>query len=148
MASHLGPECNLWCIAEEGNATSGCGIDPRTSLTALGRSARGAPTGIWAAERSGGGWRPSARANEEGFREEVTFKLDGQDYPRVVARDTTVSQTLADVDTLEGITKRNGTVFEDYIRTVSKDRKTMTYNTKGMNAQGQKSEIAQVFDRQ
>jgi hypothetical protein len=31
--------------------------------------------------------------------------------------------------------------------TVSRDRKTMTYGTEGTDAQGQKFEIAQVFDR-
>jgi hypothetical protein len=85
-------------------------------------------------------------AKGEPSHEQVTFKLDGQDYPRAVAKDTTVSQALANADTVEGIMKMDGKVTGTYTMTVSKDRKTMTFQ--GADAQGRKSECVQAFDRQ
>lgn len=86
-------------------------------------------------------------AKGETFHEEVTFTLDGKDYPRVVQKGTVVSQTLADADTVKGVAKQDGKVIGSFTMTVSKDRKTMTYQSKGTDEKGQKWEVNQVFDR-
>jgi len=82
---------------------------------------------------------------------QVTYKLDGKDYPQAeIGAQTvsTVAQKLVDADTVEHIVKRGGKVTSTGTQTLSKDGKTFTFRVKGTNAQGQPFSFVSVHEKQ
>jgi hypothetical protein len=81
-----------------------------------------------------------------------TFKYDGLDYPsgyNAMTREKgTTAYQVIDPYTVQVIQKVNGkpTAIKN-VRTISKDRKTMTYTTTGTNAQGQAVNNVAVFEK-
>jgi len=82
-----------------------------------------------------------------------TAKYDGKDYPFTsTARDAVKGQTVRlkriDANTTQRTTYFNGKQIGTVTEVVSKDRKTLTRNQKGVNAQGQPIDNVQVLDKQ
>jgi len=82
---------------------------------------------------------------------EYVYKPDGKDYP-VAAKGQTAFGTInlrsVDPYTVEFTQKADGKAFSNGKRTVSKDGKTMTIETKGTNPQGQPTSSMQVWEKQ
>jgi len=79
---------------------------------------------------------------------ELSIKLDGKDYP--IADDPTrdiVAMKKIDDYTIEETNKKDGKVTTITRTVYSRDGKSRTATTTGMNAQGQKVNNVAVFDR-
>jgi len=75
-------------------------------------------------------------------------KLDGQNYPLDGNPDAdTISAKRINARSVETTFKKGGKVTMVNTRTVSADGKTMTVTSTGTNAQGQKVNNVQVFDK-
>lgn len=77
------------------------------------------------------------------------YRLDGKDYPITGSAEfDSVAVKQVDESTIDGTLKRAGKAAATTRRTLSKDKKTMTVTTKGMNRAGQTMHNVLVFDRQ
>ena len=78
--------------------------------------------------------------------------FDGKDYPYTYSGTegnlTHIALKRVDRYTWEAVNKGKGTVMNVGTNTVSKDGKTLTYTSKGTNAQGQPTTAVQVFEKQ
>lgn len=80
---------------------------------------------------------------------EYTAGFDGKDHPiKGAANADTVALKRIDTHTTERTDKKAGKVVATFVRTVSKDGKTMTVTQTGTNAQGQPMNNTVVLDRQ
>lgn len=78
-----------------------------------------------------------------------TFKYDGTEYPTGLGTGfTALALKRVDASTVEVTQKVNGKVIGPVTRTLSQDRKSLTYRGKGVNPQGQATNDVLVFDRQ
>jgi len=78
-----------------------------------------------------------------------TYQTDGKDYPATGSPDyDTISARQVNVSTAQFVLKRSGKQVGSTDRTVSKDGKTLTANTKITTASGQTIEGTLVFDKQ
>ncbi len=110
----------------------------------------------WTFEDRGGGviLRTSEGIDAQGNRtfEQDAFKRDGKDYPHFVLGakvPQSLSVRLVNAYTEEVILKADGKATAiSYTATISKDGKTMTFTSKGTNAQGQRINNVVVFERQ
>jgi hypothetical protein len=81
--------------------------------------------------------------------DELSIKLDGKDYPIAaddLTRDTVAMKKIDDY-TIEETNKKDGKVTTITRTVYSRDGKSRTATTTGMNAQGQKVNNVAVFDR-
>jgi hypothetical protein len=80
--------------------------------------------------------------------DELSIKLDGKDYPIAddPTRDTVAMKKIDDY-TIEETNKKDGKVTTITRTVYSRDGKSRTATTTGMNAQGQKVNDVAVFDR-
>ena len=82
---------------------------------------------------------------------EYVYKPDGKDYP-IAAKGQgaflTIDLRTVDAYTVEFTQKADGTAFGTGKRTVSKDGKTMTIETKGTSQQGQPTSSMAVWEKQ
>lgn len=78
-----------------------------------------------------------------------TIVYDGKDYP-VTGSDDYDSVASKRVDDFTGETtrKQGGKVVQTVTRVVSKDGKTLTQTTKGVDAEGKTVDIVAVYDKQ
>jgi hypothetical protein len=79
------------------------------------------------------------------------FRHDGKDYPFAsinVTNITTIAQRRIDAYTVELTFKVDGKVTTVATEVVSKDGKTMTFEQKGTNAQGQPIHNIQILEKQ
>jgi len=80
---------------------------------------------------------------------EFTANYDGKDSPVTGNPDADmVSRTLVNPNTVETITKKDGKVISTQRSVVSKDGKTRTVTTKGLNAKGETMNNVAVYDKQ
>jgi len=82
---------------------------------------------------------------------EYVYKPDGKDYPVAGKGQTaffTINLKAVDPYTVDFVQKADGTQFNTGKRTVSKDGKTMTIETKGTNPQGQPTSSMAVWEKQ
>jgi len=78
-----------------------------------------------------------------------TVKYDGNDYPVTGAPWDTISITQVDSNTFTTVTKKTGGKYKSTGRTViSKDGKTMTTTSKGINAEGKPFNYTMVWEKQ
>jgi hypothetical protein len=78
-----------------------------------------------------------------------TAKYDGNDYPVIGAPWDTISIKQVDSNTFTSVTKKTGGKYKSTGRTViSKDGKTMTTTSKGINAQGKPFSYTMVWEKQ
>jgi hypothetical protein len=77
-------------------------------------------------------------------------RFDGKDYPYTGnATIDTISLKRIDNNSFESVNKKAGKVIAEGTNVVSRDGKTMTYTSKGANAQGQLiTSSVQVFEKQ
>jgi hypothetical protein len=81
--------------------------------------------------------------------DELSIKLDGKDYPIAaddLTRDTVAMKKIDDY-TIEETNKKDGKVTTITRTVYSRDGKSRTATTTGMNAQGQRVNNVAVFDR-
>jgi hypothetical protein len=79
----------------------------------------------------------------------LTFKDDGKPYPVSGNPDfDMVAVTRVDASTTHSTQTKAGATVGSGVRTVSKDGKTMTFEQKGMHADGGKYNDVSVYDRQ
>jgi hypothetical protein len=81
--------------------------------------------------------------------DELSIKLDGKDYPIAaddLTRDTVAMKKIDDY-TIEETNKKGGKVTTITRTVYSRDGKSRTATTTGMNAQGQRVNNVAVFDR-
>lgn len=79
---------------------------------------------------------------------EYSAALDGKDHPMTGSPDgDTISLKALGANSIETTYKLKGKVTVVNVRTVSADGKTLTVTTKGTNAQGQKVNNLQVFEK-
>jgi ABC-type transport system substrate-binding protein len=89
----------------------------------------------------------NAEGNKTSF--DYTAQYDGKDYPVNGNRNAdTISLKRVNDRTVESTLKKDGKVVTTVRRVVSPDGKTMTLTITGTNAQGQKVNNVQVFDKQ
>ena len=89
-------------------------------------------------------------ANGNPTRQTMAFKYDSKEYPLATlnaAAITTVAQRRIDSHTVE-LTFKSGKGTLTAIETVSKDGKTMTFEQKGANAQGQQVHNVVILEKQ
>lgn len=80
---------------------------------------------------------------------EFTANYDGKDNPMTGNADAdTVARTLIDANTVQTISKKGGKVVSTQTSVVSKDGKTRTVTTKGVNASGQQVNNVAVYEKQ
>ena len=80
---------------------------------------------------------------------EFTANYDGKDTPVTGNPDVDmVTRTLVNPNTVETITKKDGKVIATQRSVVSKDGKTRTVTTKGLNAKGETMNNVAVYDKQ
>src|ERR1700686_5515362 len=78
-----------------------------------------------------------------------TAKYDGNDYPVIGAPWDTISIKQVDSSTFTTITKKTGGKYKSTSRTViSKDGKTMTTTSKGINVEGKPLDYTMVWEKQ
>src|ERR1700692_3955104 len=78
-----------------------------------------------------------------------TAKYDGNDYPVTGAPWDTISIKQVDSNTFTTVTKKTGGKYKSTGRTViSKDGKTMTTTSRGINAQGKPFSYTMVWEKQ
>lgn len=79
----------------------------------------------------------------------LTFKEDGKSYAVSGNPDfDSVSVRRVDAQTTHSTQTKAGVTVGHGVRTVSKDRKTMTFESKGLRAGGTQFDDVMVFDRQ
>lgn len=79
---------------------------------------------------------------------EYSAALDGKDHPMTGSPDgDTIALKALGANSIETTYKLKGKVTVVNVRTVSADGKTLTVTTKGTNAQGQKVNNVQVFEK-
>ena len=82
---------------------------------------------------------------------QYVYKPDGKDYP-VAAKGQTafgsINLKVVDPYTVEFTNKADGKAVATGKRTVSKDGKTMTIETRGTNQQGQPTHAMAVWEKQ
>ncbi|MEI6666860.1 MAG: hypothetical protein WCP29_01790 [Acidobacteriota bacterium] len=85
----------------------------------------------------------------------VVFRYDGKDYPYAASTNPGTSPTLTtlaykrvDANTIEVTVKVAGKVVQTQTTSISKDGKTYTTKTKGVNTQGKPVNNVTVSDRQ
>lgn len=79
---------------------------------------------------------------------EYSAAMDGKDHPMTGSADgDTISLKPLGPNSIETTYKLKGKVTLVNVRTVSADGKTLTVTTKGTNAQGQKTNNVQVFEK-
>ena len=76
-----------------------------------------------------------------------TATVDGKDHPFQSPGVDALAITKVDALTISFVVKREGKVAFTGTRTLSKDGKTLTFVTKGTNAEGKPSETTAVYDR-
>jgi hypothetical protein len=80
--------------------------------------------------------------------QESTFKYDGKDYPFSGSPDwDSLSLTRKDANTVVSTQKKVGKAIGTTVRTLSKDGKVMTLESKGTGANGKPYGSTLVFDR-
>ena len=80
---------------------------------------------------------------------EFQAKYDGKDYPiKGLPTADTISLKRINPNTVDGITRKGGKEVGKTRSMVSKDGKTRTFTTEGMDAQGRKFKNVTVYDRQ
>jgi hypothetical protein len=80
---------------------------------------------------------------------EGSLVYDGKDYPAKGTEDyDTVATKKIDAYTGETARKKSGNVVQTVIRVRSKDGKTLTLTTKGVNARGESIYNVAVYERQ
>ncbi len=79
-----------------------------------------------------------------------TGDYDGKDSPMTGNNPDAdmVARTRVNPDTIQTISKKDGKVTTTQTSEVSKDGKTRTVTTKGMNAAGKKVDNVAVYDKQ
>jgi hypothetical protein len=78
-----------------------------------------------------------------------TAKYDGNEYPVAGAPWDTISVKQVDSNTFTTVTKKTGGKYKSTGRTViSKDGKTMTTTSRGINAQGKPFSYTMVWEKQ
>lgn len=79
-----------------------------------------------------------------------TANYDGKDNPMTGNNPDadTVARTKVNANTVRTVSKKGGKVTTDQLSEVSKDGKTRTVTTKGMNAAGKPVNNVAVYDRQ
>ena len=79
---------------------------------------------------------------------EYSAAMDGKDHPMTGTADgDTIALKPINANSVETTYKLKGKVTLVNVRTVSADGKTLTVTTKGTNAQGQKVNNVQVFEK-
>lgn len=79
---------------------------------------------------------------------EGSLIYDGKDYPAGGTQDyDTVATRRIDRYTGETARKKNGKVVQTVIRTISRDAKTLTLTTKGVDVRGESINNVAVYDR-
>jgi hypothetical protein len=86
----------------------------------------------------------------DGKRTTTTYSahFDGKDYPVTGANFDTIALKKIDNYSFSNVNKRAGKVVNAGTNVVSKDGKTMTFTSKGTNAQGQPTSGVVVFEKQ
>ena len=80
---------------------------------------------------------------------EGSLIYDGKDYPAKGTPDyDTVATRRIDANTGETDRKKSGKVVQTVVRVLSKDGKTLTLTTKGVNAKGEAIGSVAVYERQ
>ena len=80
---------------------------------------------------------------------EFQAKYDGKDYPiKGLPTADTISLKRVNPNTVDGITRKGGKEVGKTRSMVSKDGKTRTFTTEGIDAQGRKFKNVTVYDRQ
>ena len=89
------------------------------------------------------------QADGKEINSRYTAKYDGNDYPVTGAPWDTISIKQVDPNTFTTITKNTGGKYKSTGRTViSKDGKTMTTTSKGINAEGKPFNYTMVWEKQ
>jgi hypothetical protein len=78
----------------------------------------------------------------------LAINFDGKDHPTATADYDTTAWKRIDANTYEAIRKKAGKIVLTSTNVVSKDGKTMTITTKGVNADGQAVHNVRVYDKQ
>jgi hypothetical protein len=78
----------------------------------------------------------------------LAINFDGNDHPTANENYDTTAWKRIDANTYEAIRKKAGKIVLTSTNVVSKDGKTMTITTKGVNADGQSINNVRVYDRQ
>ncbi len=78
----------------------------------------------------------------------LTINFDGRDHPTATVNYDTTAWKRIGADKYEVIRKRAGKIVMTSTNVVSKDGKTMTITTKGVNADGQSIYNVRVYDKQ
>jgi hypothetical protein len=88
-------------------------------------------------------------ANGTAMSQHSTFRYDGKAYPFAGSMDfDTLSLQRVDGSTVKSQMMRAGKAVGDTTRTVSKDGKVLTVDSKGTDAKGQNYSSVAVYDRQ
>jgi hypothetical protein len=74
--------------------------------------------------------------------------FDGKDYAATGTNFDTIALKKIDNYSFENVNKRGGKVVSTGTNVVSKDGKTMTFTSKGVNASGQSTSAVLVFEKQ
>ena len=78
----------------------------------------------------------------------LAINFDGKDHPTANADYDTTAWKRIDANTYQAIRKKAGKIVLTSTNVVSKDGKTMTITTKGVNAVGQSIHNVRVYDKQ
>ena len=92
-------------------------------------------------------WK-SVGANGKEMNVTSTFKTDGKDYPATGTPNfDALSLKQVDANTVHSVQKKGGKVIGESTRSVSKDGKELTLESKGMGADGVAYDNVLVYDR-
>jgi hypothetical protein len=78
----------------------------------------------------------------------LAINFDGRDHPTATENYDTTAWKRISANRYEAIRKKAGKIVLTSINVVSKDGKTMTITTKGVNADGQTVNNVRVYDKQ
>jgi hypothetical protein len=78
----------------------------------------------------------------------LAINFDGKDHPTATAGYDTTAWKRIDSNTYKAIRKKAGKIVLTSTNVVSKDGKTMTITTTGVNAEGQAVHNVRVYDKQ
>ena len=78
----------------------------------------------------------------------LAINFDGKDHPTKTENYDTTAWKRISATTYEVIRKKAGKVVLTSINVISKDGRTMTITTKGVNADGQSVHNVRVYDKQ
>ena len=78
----------------------------------------------------------------------LAINFDGRDHATATVNYDTTAWKRISVDKYEVIRKKAGKIVLTSTNVISKDGKTMTITTKGVNADGQSIHNVRVYDRQ